>query len=144
MTLKPMKKLNLLILLLLIWTMAPLFWQLYTSFSTEEALLNPLSSVENRWTLDNYLQIINSEPSFWKYLLNSMIVGITSTILTLVVSLPAAYALNKIRKFIAFSMRIMLFGAALFPYVLLFLALLEFARSVSTSAGLINFLSKIT
>ena len=81
------------IILLLVWSITPLAWQLYTSFCSPEALLNPFSQLENRWTLDNYTQVFSANPPFWKYLVNSTIVGLYTTIFTLILAIPAAYAL---------------------------------------------------
>ncbi len=125
------KNLSLPIIILLFWSLFPLLWQLYTSFCTPEALTHPLEIIEHRWTLENYRQILKSDPPFIRYLFNSILLGITTTLLTLVFSLPAAYGLVKIKPYKAKLIRIILFGIALFPYVLLFLALLEIARDLN-------------
>jgi multiple sugar transport system permease protein len=117
------------IAILLSWSLGPLLWQLYTSFSSDQALLEPLSSLDHRWTLTHYRSILNGEPPFWKYLVNSLIVSVFSTLLTLVLAFPAAYAITRLGKKIARTLSAGLVLAALFPFVLLFLALLEFARS---------------
>ncbi len=131
------KKMNIIIGSLIIWSIAPLAWQLYTSFSSPEALVEPFSQIKNRWTLENYIQVLTADPPFWKYLLNSTIVGLTTTFITLLFAIPAAYSLSKLKPIIAKSARLILFGAALFPYVLLFLALLEFARYLNIGNNLI-------
>lgn len=117
------------IALLLIWSLGPLAWQLYTSFCSDQALLDPFSAMDHRWTLSHYQSILNGDPPFWRYLLNSLMVSSFSTLLTLIVAFPAAYALNRIGKAIARTLTAGLVLAALFPFVLLFLALLEIARS---------------
>ncbi len=126
-----------LILILLVWSLGPLFWQIYTSFSTEAALVQPFSSIDQRWTLIHYQSILSSNPPFWRYLINSFIVGVASTFLCLFLAIPASYALNKISTKIAATARLGLVGAALFPYVLLFLALLEIARDLNLGNNLL-------
>ncbi len=133
-----MKKNYLLITALLMWSLAPFLWQVYTSFSTPEALINPLLKVGNRWTLENYIQVINSEPPFWRYLINSTIVGINATLITLILAIPSAYAINKVKNKIAQSLKVLLLLASLFPYVLLFLSLLEIARKFNLGNSLIT------
>ena len=118
------------ILLLLTWSLGPLLWQLYTSFSTDQALVTPLAALDQRWTLAHYRAVLSGNPPFWRYLINSLVVGVCSTVLTLVIATPAAYALTRMRN------RITVMAESLdcccpFPYVLLFLALLKLhARSI--------------
>lgn len=62
--------------LLILWSLAPLLWQLYSSLVTPEALVDPASVAANRfWTLENYRQLLMAAPPFWRYLLNSSVVG---------------------------------------------------------------------
>ena len=128
---------RLLILLLLAWSLGPLLWQVYTSFSTDAALVQPFSPISQRWTLIHYRNILTSNPPFWRYLLNSFIVGVSTTFLCLFLAIPASYALNRIPKKLAMTSRLALVGAALFPYVLLFLALLEIARDLNLGNNLL-------
>lgn len=116
--------------LLLLWTLGPLIWQLYTSFCSDQALVTPFVRLGHRWTLDHYLDVLTSNPPFWRYLFNSLVVGVTSTLLTLTIALPAAYGLTRIPSRLATPARLLLVAAALFPYVLLFLALLQVARTL--------------
>ncbi len=132
-----MNKINPWFVAICIWSLAPLLWQLYTSFSTSEALTMPLSEVEKRWTFDNYIQILNAEPPFWRYLINSTILSLSTTIITLILSIPAAYSITKLPTFIANNFKRVLLSAALFPYVLLFLALLEVARKLNIGNNLL-------
>jgi multiple sugar transport system permease protein len=125
------------IVLLLAWSLGPLLWQLYTSFCSDQALVAPLAATPERWTLAHYRAVLNSQPPFWRYLLNSLFVGTSSTLLTLVIALPAAYALTRLKPWIARPARLLLLAAALFPYVLLFLALLEVARSLHLGNNLL-------
>ncbi len=125
-----------LLIILLLWSLCPFFWQVYTSFCSSESILSPLLNIDNRWTLQNYIQLFTSEPPFWRYLLNSTIVGTTSTVLTLIIALPASYALTRINKVFATGFKLFFFIAALFPYVLLFLSLLEIARALNIGNNL--------
>ncbi len=119
---------RLFVALLLVWSLSPLLWQVYTSFSSNQALVQPFAVVDSRWTLEHYRNVLTANPPFWRYLVNSLIVGVFSTVLCLLLALPAAYALNRIPRRLSLLSRFSLVGAALFPYVLLFLALLETAR----------------
>lgn len=113
----------------LLWTLLPLLWQLLSSLRTADALVQPLTEHWRQgWTLANYRQVLQGQPPFWRYLLNSAVVGTASTTLTLCLAIPAAYGLQQLGAGLRKTLRLVLFAAALFPYVLLFLALLELAR----------------
>ena len=81
-------------LLLILWSLGPMLWQLYTSFRPNAALTgNPL---QGGWTLEHYQSLLEGNPPFWRYLLNSGVVGLSSTLLTLVVAVPCAYGLSRL------------------------------------------------
>ncbi len=132
-----MKKKKIFVIILLTWSLIPFIWQIYTSFSTPDSLLEPFFSLKHKWTIQNYLQVIQADPPFFRYLLNSFIVGVLSTILTLVFAIPASYSLSKAPKSIATTTKLFLLTSSLFPYVLLFLSLLEIARSLNLGNSLV-------
>ena len=115
----------------LTWSLLPLLWQLLTSLRTPEALVlqGPQAWLQG-WTLANYRQVLQGDPPFWRYLFNSSLVGAASTGLTLLLAIPAAYGLQRQRPALRGGISLLLLAAAMFPYVLLFLALLELARAL--------------
>ena len=46
-------------LLLILWSLGPMLWQLYTSFSTDQALVTPFATVDQRWTLAHYQAVLH-------------------------------------------------------------------------------------
>ena len=112
------------ICLLLVWSLLPMLWQLISSFSTAESLVNGSIPFQARWTLVHYKELLASDPPFWRYLLNSTIVSGLTTVITLALAIPAAYGLARVPQQLRRIVRWMTAAAALFPYVLLFLALL--------------------
>ncbi len=126
-----------LVALLLLWSLGPMLWQLYTSFRTPEALLASAAGLGRGWTLANYGAVLNGDPPFWRYLLNSTVVGALSTLLTLALAIPCAYALSRRQGLLRLLIGGGLLAAAVFPYVLLFLALLEVARQFGLANSLL-------
>ena len=126
-----------LVALLLLWTLGPMLWQLYTSLRTPEALLAGGSALGRGWTLSNYIDVLQGDPPFWRYLLNSTVVGALSTLLTLILAIPCAYALSRRGGALRLVVAGALLAAAVFPYVLLFLALLEVARALGLANNLL-------
>ncbi|MCX4461661.1 carbohydrate ABC transporter permease (plasmid) [Streptomyces sp. NBC_01340] len=81
----------------LLWlaiVLVPVYWVLVTSLRTREGFFdaNPLS-VPSHPTLDNYRQVLDN--GFTHYLLNSTLVTVGATLLTVVVSFLAAYAIVR-------------------------------------------------
>ncbi|MFZ0407988.1 MAG: carbohydrate ABC transporter permease [Cyanobium sp.] len=124
--------------LLLLWSLAPLAWQLYTSFVTPEALVQGGGvSAGGFWTLENYRQVWLADPPIWRYLLNSAVVGAASTALTLALAVPCAYGLQRQGGRLRWAVTLTLLAAAIFPTVLLFLALLQLARALGLANNLL-------
>ena len=125
-------------LLLLIWSLGPLLWQLQTSLLPPEQLVTPaLAGGVSHWTLENYRLVLSADPPLWRYLFNSAVVGIGTTLLTLALAIPCAYGLHHQRGLLRWSMTLVLLGAGLFPTVLLFLGLLEVARQLGLANNLL-------
>ncbi|MBG0744711.1 MAG: carbohydrate ABC transporter permease [Cylindrospermopsis raciborskii KL1] len=131
MRLKKIKKsiiITTLIGLLVTLSLAPIIWELITSFKLNEDILKiPLVYFPNQITLDHYTQLFTTHP-FWRYIINSAFVASTSTILSLIFGTPAAYALARLNpwgsKIIISSILII----TLFPGILLLSGLLEIVR----------------
>ncbi|MFD0314212.1 carbohydrate ABC transporter permease [Streptomyces flavalbus] len=75
---------------------APLLWMVLTSFHSEaDAATNP-PSLAASLTLDSYREFfgVDGGASPWPALINSTMASVVSTLLTLLLALPAAYALS--------------------------------------------------
>ncbi|MDA0215930.1 MAG: carbohydrate ABC transporter permease [Cyanobacteria bacterium] len=126
-----------LVALLLLWSLGPMLWQLYTSLRSADALLLGSAGLEAGWTLANYTDVLSGDPPFWRYMLNSTVVGALSTLFTLALAIPCAYALSRRGGLLRLLVGGGLLAAAVFPYVLLFLALLEVARQLGLANNLL-------
>lgn len=118
------------ILLIVIFTLAPILWQVLTSIKPNEAISAiPNVYVPDQFTASHYTELFTRRP-FLRYIFNSAFVSITSTVLCLGLGAPAAYALTRLRLP---GERILLAAVliiTLFPYILLFLGLLEVIRAL--------------
>ncbi|BEV36196.1 carbohydrate ABC transporter permease [Synechococcus sp. M16CYN] len=122
-------RLTLWITLLIAWSLAPMLWQLISSFTASGALIDSTVPFQERWTLAHYIELLFTDPPFWRYLFNSAVVAALSTAFTLVLAVPAAYGLAQLPTQWCRKVKNLITITALFPYVLLFLALLELART---------------
>ncbi|OKH37086.1 sugar ABC transporter [[Phormidium ambiguum] IAM M-71] len=128
------------ILLVLVFCLAPVLWQLLTSFKVNEDISAvPTVYFPTRFTLDHYKELFIRRP-FWRYMFNSAFVSITSTFVALAIGAPAAYCLTRLR---IWGKRTILAGiliVTLFPGILLFLGLLEIIQKLGLAN---NYLSLI-
>lgn len=110
--------------------LAPILWQILTSVKLNEDISAiPNVYLPSKLTLEHYTQLFSRRP-FVTYVFNSALVASVSTVLCLVLGSPAAYVLTRMNlpgeKIILTGILII----TLFPYVLLFLGLLEIVKAV--------------
>jgi sorbitol/mannitol transport system permease protein len=71
----------------------PILWTILTSFKTEgDAIAFPPSLFPPHWTIENYFEV-QSRSDYFRHFGNSVIISIGSTILALLISIPAAWAM---------------------------------------------------
>lgn len=126
----PLISLGLGIMAIIVFFLTPIFWQILTSIKVNDDISAiPNVYLPHRFTAEHYSQLFSRRP-FFRYILNSAVVASISTILCLVVGAPAAYVLTRMNlpgeKLILTGILII----TLFPYVLLFLGLLEIVKLV--------------
>ncbi len=115
---------------IIVFFLAPILWQILTSVKVNEDISAiPNVYLPNKITAEHYTELFNRRP-FLTYIFNSALVASISTILCLVFGAPAAYVLTRMNlpgeKLILTGVLII----TLFPYVLLFLGLLEIVKLV--------------
>ena len=71
----------------------PVLWTILTSFKTEaQAIADPPVFLFFDWTLDNY-SVVQERSDYMRYLWNSVIIAGVSTLLGIVVAVPAAWSM---------------------------------------------------
>jgi len=71
----------------------PIFWTVLTSFKTEiEAIASPPSLFSFSWTFENY-GVVQERSNYFRHFTNSMIISIGSSLLGLLIAVPAAWAM---------------------------------------------------
>ncbi|MBE9250872.1 carbohydrate ABC transporter permease [Dolichospermum sp. LEGE 00240] len=115
---------------ILVFCLAPLMWQILTSFKLNQDIAKiPTVYFPARITFNHYIELFTSRP-FWLYILNSAFVSIVSTVLSLVVGAPAAYVLARLRPWGGTAIIAAILIVTLFPGILLFLGLLEIIKGL--------------
>ena len=122
--------------ILIVWTLAPLYWMLVTSLKNNTEIYSADSTF---WpvnpTLDNYRTLFQ-KTNFLIYFRNSLIVAAVTTFFSLILSALGAYALTRLRfpgrKFFARA----LVYTYLMPSSLLFIPLLIIIRGIGLQNSL--------
>src|ERR1035437_7077321 len=110
----------------------PVLWMVSLSFKTPAAVLDP-SFIPASWTLWNYHQILNTA-QFIRPLVNSIGIGLISTLIAVVLASMAAYAIARLRfpgKSVLIGMSLLI---AMFPLIALVTPLFTIERAL----GLFN------
>jgi len=112
-----------------IFFLAPLFWMLATSFKTDfEAFTAGIKWLPEEFTMENYLYSLGfgdvaGDIPVLKWMGNSLFVGITGTLLVLIVDTLAAYGLARLDvPFKKFFITLFI-GSMMIPWVITFLPL---------------------
>jgi multiple sugar transport system permease protein len=78
--------------------LAPVSVMVLTTFKPEREVLNPASIVPKHWTISNFRYVFkySEEAPFLRWVINSVFVSTTVTLLVLVLSSMAAYAITRL------------------------------------------------
>lgn len=120
------------VFLVVAFSLGPIIWQFLTSIKTNDAIVaipNVYFPSFDQLTISHYTELFARRP-FLRYIFNSAFVAFTSTLLCLGFGAPAAYALARLR---IPGQQLILTGVliiTLFPYILLFLGLLEIVKAL--------------
>lgn len=79
--------------------LAPLFVMIFTAFKPEREVLNPASVIPREWTVENFRYVLkySEEAPFVRWLLNSLFISTSITLLVLLFSSMAAYAITRLQ-----------------------------------------------
>jgi multiple sugar transport system permease protein len=110
----------------------PFYWMIITTFKRDNDLYN-LTGVpfwfKEAPTL-SHIQLLLNDTLFLTWLKNSLLIGGAVVIITLVIGLPAAYGLARIRFFGNRTLSTAMFLSYLIPPALLFLPLSQVVRKI--------------
>ena len=115
-----------LIVFLLIVTIFPFYYMIVMSFvPIQDLLRNPLALVPDigQLTLDTYVRVIAPEGDggfgFGRFMLNSAIVATAATMLTMLLSVPASYAMTRLKFAGRKQVSAMFLAVYMFPAIII-------------------------
>ena len=88
---------NGLLVVMLVWTLVPFYWMIATSLTKDKEIYGyEATLIPRRPTLDAYRRLFAQTP-FVKYMRNSTIIAVSTTLASLVLGCLGAYALARLR-----------------------------------------------
>jgi len=125
-----------LIILYVVFLLFPLVWVLASSFKpTPEIYSGSPTILPRHITLEHYLSVINGQLLF-RSMWNSIIVGIMSTILVVLVAVPSAYAMVRYKSFINNAILGWILVSQIFPVILVMIPLYIVLRYIGLTDSL--------
>lgn len=113
----------------------PIIWLILTSLKNTAGIYAwPLQYWPDPLTLQNYWTILTETPELLRYVLNSFIVGVGTTFLTLSLGGLAGYALSRLRMRRATLLMVIILSVSMFPPI----ALLPVLFQSFLNFGLLN------
>jgi ABC-type glycerol-3-phosphate transport system permease component len=129
------------IALALLWSLAPLYWMLATSFKTElEAARLAPTLWPHELTFANYVDLWSGSLPFLAFFANTLFTCLATAVVAVVIATPAAYALSRARFRLRGTIGYAMLLFRMLPLVVLlaplYLLLLH-ARLLDTHTGLV-------
>src|SRR5579864_126600 len=133
--------LTILVALVVAFSLGPYVWTLLTSLKTERELYQfPVTYLPHRPTLANYVHVFSGNP-FGRFLLNSCIVSLSSTVLCLFLATFASYAFARLRFPGSRVLLLSILAVAMIPLITVIVPLYVLVRGLgllNTYGGLIG------
>lgn len=123
---------------IILYAVFPFYWAIVSSLKSGSTLFD-VEFWPRHPTLDNYVALFREQP-FARTILNSLIVAITATGLSLFLALTAAYALGRIEFRGRATMLFIILGVSMFPQIAVLSGLFALIRALGlydSLAGLI-------
>ena len=96
----------------------PIIWLFFTSLMPAKDIYAwPPKLFPSPGTIDNYIKIFNSSPELLRYILNSTIIAVFTTVTIILFGGLAAYALVRIKFRGSFSIMLGMLGVSMFPNI---------------------------
>ena len=123
---------------IIFYAVFPFYWAIVSSLKTGSGLFQ-VEFWPGSPTLENYVALFQEQP-FGRNILNSLIVAVAATGISLFLALTAAYALGRIRFRGRTSMLLVILSVSMFPQIAVLSGLFELIRAIGlydSLAGLV-------
>jgi multiple sugar transport system permease protein len=118
------------VVLIVIWGLAPFYWMVVTAFRDLQFTFDP-TPWPTHVTLDNFRTVFDtSRNHFGRSLVNSLFIGIVTTVIGLTVGIFTAYAMARLRFPGKNAILAVILAASMFPGVALVTPLFQLFRNI--------------
>lgn len=125
-----------LIILYIIFLLFPLLWVVASSLKpTQEIFSGAPTILPQQITFDHYISVINGQQLF-RSMWNSVIVGVISTVLVIIIALPSAYAMVRYQSIINNAILSWILVSQIFPVILVMIPLYVMLRYMGLTDSL--------
>jgi multiple sugar transport system permease protein len=132
---------------LLVVTLFPFYYMVLLSFRPLDRVLQDPGAVwvgPSEWDLGGYVSVLASSASggqgFLQFMANSALVSFGTVALTLLIALPGAYAVSRLRFFGRRQVGVLFLAVYLFPSILLAVPLFVFFSRIGLRGSLVGLL----
>ena len=127
-----------LILLYIIFLLLPLLWVVASSLkSTQEIYSGSPTILPQNISFDHYISVVNGQQVF-NSMWNSVIVGVVSTILVILLAVPSAYAMVRYKSIVNNGILGWILVSQIFPVILVMIPLYVLLRYIGLSDSLVG------
>ena len=122
------------------------YWIILSSFKTNKTVFSKLWALPEEFSIANFANVL-SKFNFGRYFINSIIVVLASVVLILILSVPAAYALTRLKMRFATPMTFFYLAGMGVPIQLLFIPLFQILKTlhlINSLPGLIVVYSTVS
>lgn len=127
-----------LIIIYIIFLLFPLVWVVSSSLkSTPEIYSGTPTILPQQITFEHYISVIEGQQVF-RTMWNSLIVGIISTILVLLIAVPSAYAMVRYKSIINAGILGWILVSQIFPVILVMIPLYVLLRYIGLTDSLVG------
>ncbi len=115
----------------------PIVWLILTSFKNTAGIYSwPPQYWPAPFTFENYWKILTETPELLRYVLNSFIVGLGTTLLTLAAGGLAGYALSRLKMRFSTGLMVLILSVSMFPPITLLPSLFQVLCQIRTAQQL--------
>jgi len=127
-----------LLILYVIFLSFPLIWALSLSFKPTSEIYSVTPNIIPENPTAEHYNTVFSEQSIFQSMYNSLTVGVLSTIVVLIISLPAAYALARYKTFVNKIFLGWTLTSQIFPVIIIMVPLYIILRSLSLTDSILG------
>ena len=129
---------HLLIILFIVFLLFPLVWVLASSLKTTQEIYSGSPTIfPQHISFEHYFAVISGQQLF-RSMWNSVLVGMVSTILVVLVTVPSAYAMVRYKSVINNALLGWILVSQIFPVILIMIPLYMVLRNIGLTDSLIG------